>query len=167
MKPEYLRKPSTFFVHKNVPDQAQQPLITYLNIYEEAKLKKHWIYDPQIKRWQTPEEFLELEKRYSGGETDRLTRLQVRDPVEGINAGNQQIQELKENQAKQMADQVALSTKEKKQLTDQKNVEMQRQASQYENRIAKLEETHRREVDGINRRHEESIVSMTRSKGRS
>lgn len=77
-----------------------------------------------------------------------------------------QIQQLKEGQAKQLQDQVATANKEKKVLVDQKNGEMQRQASQYENRIAKLEETHKREVDEINRRHEDSITSMTRSKGR-
>jgi hypothetical protein len=78
-----------------------------------------------------------------------------------------QIQDLKEGQTKQMADQIAIANKEKKQLVDQKNSEIQRQASQYETRLAKLEETHRREVDEINRHHEESLVSMTRSKGRS
>jgi hypothetical protein len=49
-------------------------------------------------------------------------------------------------------------------IVEQKNVEMQRQAAQFENRIANLEETHRREVESLNRRHEESLVSMTRAK---
>ncbi|MEN0095859.1 MAG: hypothetical protein AAGB30_10775 [Pedobacter sp.] len=95
MKPEHLRKTSALSVHKNDPP-PEQPQISYLAIYEEAKLRKHWIYDPQIKRWQSPEEFLELEKRYNGNETGRLSRLQIRDPMEGIKAGNVQIQSLKE-----------------------------------------------------------------------
>lgn len=68
----------------------------YLTIYEQAKLQRKWIYDPKLKRWQTPEEFLENEKRYSGGETDRFSRLQIRDPMDGINASYVQLQDLKE-----------------------------------------------------------------------
>jgi hypothetical protein len=96
MKPEHLRKPSTFFVHKNNNSQPQQPSISYLSIYEEAKLKKHWIYDPEIKRWQSPEEFLELVQRYSGDETNRLGRLEIKDPMQGIEASYIQLQNLKE-----------------------------------------------------------------------
>jgi hypothetical protein len=68
----------------------------YLAIYEQAKLQRKWVYDPELKRWQSPEEFLENEKRYSGGEADRLSRLQVRDPMDGINASYVQLQDLKE-----------------------------------------------------------------------
>ena len=63
---------------------------------KQAKIAKHCIYDPEIKRWQTPEEFLELEKRISGGELKRLERLQIKDPMEGINAAYQQLQSLKD-----------------------------------------------------------------------
>lgn len=75
-----------------------------------------------------------------------------------------QLQKIKAEQANMMKSQVNLSAKEKKTIVEQKNVEMQRQAAQFENRIAKLEETHRREVESLNRRHEESLVSMTRAK---
>lgn len=68
----------------------------YQAIFEKAKLEHKWIYDPHLKRWQTPEEFLENEKRYSGGEEDRLSKLQVRDPMDGINASYVQLQDLKE-----------------------------------------------------------------------
>jgi hypothetical protein len=74
----------------------QKPITPlYITLYEEAKAKKHWIYDPEIKRWLSPEEFLELEKRISGGEPNRLSRLQVKDPLEGIEAGYMQMQDLK------------------------------------------------------------------------
>ena len=75
-------------------EKPQSP--AYIAIYEQAKTTNQWIYDPQLKRWQTPEEFLELEKKYSGGEPDRLARLQVRDPMDGINASYIQLQELKD-----------------------------------------------------------------------
>lgn len=77
-----------------------------------------------------------------------------------------QLQQVKEENAKMLQEQQAISNKEKKVIVDQKNGEIQRQASQFENRIAKLEETHKREVDAMNRRHDDSITTMTRSKGR-
>jgi len=33
----------------------------YLKIYQQAIKSGHWIYDPDIKRWLTPEEFKEIE----------------------------------------------------------------------------------------------------------
>ena len=102
---------------------------------------------------------------FSKQSTDREMKFQAK--LTEVNSKFEtQIQSIKDEQQKAMAAQAALSSKEKKTLTDQKNGEMQRQASQFENRIAKLEETHKREIDGINRRHEESISGMTRSKGR-
>ncbi len=76
----------------------------------------------------------------------------------------EQLQKVKAEQATMLKSQVNSSAKEKKTIVEQKNVEMQRQAAQFENRIAKLEETHRREVESLSRRHEESLVSMTRAK---
>jgi hypothetical protein len=46
--------------------------------------------------WQSPEEFLECERRYSGDETNRLGRLQIKDPMQGIEASYIQLQNLKE-----------------------------------------------------------------------
>lgn len=104
-------------------------------------------------------------KNFSKQSTEREMKFQAK-LTEVNNKFESQIQILKEDGAKQLQNQIAASNKEKKVLVDQKNIELQRQAAQYENRIAKLEDTHKREVDGINKRHEESIVSMTRSKGR-
>jgi len=75
-----------------------------------------------------------------------------------------QLQKVKAEQANVMKSHLNSSAKEKKVIVEQKNVEMQRQAAQFENRIAKLEETHRREVESLNRRHEESLVSITQAK---
>jgi hypothetical protein len=77
------------------PKQVHLPA-AYIAIYEAAVSQNHWIYDPQLKRWQTPEEFLENERRYAGGEPGRLSRLQVRDPMDGVNASYVQLQDLKE-----------------------------------------------------------------------
>lgn len=78
------------------PEVQPKPIITYYAIYEQAKAAKHWIYDPEIKRWQTPEEFHELEKKITGGDPKRLKRMHIKDPIEGINAAYEQMQSLKD-----------------------------------------------------------------------
>ncbi|MDX9731449.1 MAG: hypothetical protein RBT63_06740 [Bdellovibrionales bacterium] len=74
-----------------------------------------------------------------------------------------QIQMLKDQQGKQLRSQQTLADRERKQAIDQKNLEIQRQSSQYESRLAKQEASHRQQVDQMNRRHEESLASMTNS----
>jgi len=98
MKPKDLtRKSERYENWENfIYEEPPKALITYYTIYEKAKAAKQWIYDPEIKRWQTPEEFLELEKRISGGEPKRLERLQIKDPMEGVNAAYEQLQSLKD-----------------------------------------------------------------------
>jgi len=98
MKPqELIRESELEKKWKNYrPQVVPKPSITYFSIYEQAKAAHHWIYDPTIKRWQSPEEFLELEKTMSGGDPKRLERLQIKDPTEGINAGYEQLQSLKD-----------------------------------------------------------------------
>jgi hypothetical protein len=76
------------------PKQQEAP--AHISIYNEAKSKNQWIYDPDIKRWFTPEEFLDLEQRISGGAPNRLARMQVKDPIEGIEASFIQMQSLKD-----------------------------------------------------------------------
>ena len=98
MKPkELIRESEMETKWKNYkPEEPPKPTVTYFTIYEQAKAAKQWIYDPEIKRWQTPEEFIELEKRISGGDPKRLERLQIKDPIEGINAAFEQLQSLKD-----------------------------------------------------------------------
>lgn len=98
-RPEREDRNSIFKRYKNQPSimPIEQPV--YLALYEEAKFKKHWIYDPEIKRWQNPEEFLEQQKRLSGGLNDRLAKIQVRDPMEGLEAADKQIQSIIERKA--------------------------------------------------------------------
>jgi len=47
-------------------------MLTPIAIYEAAVTQNHWIYDPQLKRWQTPEEFLENEQRYGWGRAGQI-----------------------------------------------------------------------------------------------
>ncbi|KRT13830.1 hypothetical protein ASU31_22605 [Pedobacter ginsenosidimutans] len=98
MKPkELIRKSELEQKRENYKyEEPAKPSVTCYAIYQQAKAAKHWIYDPEIKRWQTPEEFLELEKRISGGESKRLERLQIKDPMMGIDAAYEQLQSLKD-----------------------------------------------------------------------
>src|ERR1700741_2078124 len=59
-------------------------------IADEARKYNAWIYHPEAKRWYTPEEFV--------GETSKMpdnaplfNQIQIRKPIDGINAGNRQI----------------------------------------------------------------------------
>ncbi len=91
--------------------------------------------------------------------------LKFQEKLQELNQRHQsQVDRLKAEQQAALKSHNFASEREKKAIVEQKNVEMQRQASQFENRIAKLEESHRREVDGLKRRHEESLASMTRHK---
>lgn len=102
-------------------------------------------------------------QNFSKQSSEREVKFQVK--LTELNQRHEdQLQKIKAEQANMLKSQLSSSAKEKKVIVEQKNVEMQRQAAQFENRIAKLEETHRREVESLNRRHEESLVSMTRAK---
>ena len=66
----------------------------WTDIYERAVKQNLWIFDPEVKRWQSPEEFKARESGRSGGDPKRLERLQIRDPMEGVEAGYLQLQSL-------------------------------------------------------------------------
>jgi hypothetical protein len=55
-------------------------------IVEEAKSKGVWIFDPQYKKWYSPEDFAHT-FNYANANDDFLKRLQLRHPNEGIEAG--------------------------------------------------------------------------------
>jgi hypothetical protein len=97
-KPADPNAKTTEQVYAYIASISKQIIATpsYLAIYNEAKTKHHWIYDPSIKRWMTPEELKGFEERISGGEPNRLARFQIKDPMEGIEAGYIQLQSLKE-----------------------------------------------------------------------
>jgi hypothetical protein len=58
---------------------------TCSEIVKEAKNKGLWIYDPDYKKWYTPEDFQRLFGNTYDREFDHLfKRLQIRHPSEGI-----------------------------------------------------------------------------------
>jgi hypothetical protein len=67
-------------------DQAQK-------IADEAKAKAMWIYSPLYKHWYSPEDFKHI-FHYAHAKEDFLNQLQIRNPVDGINAGFTRIAEI-------------------------------------------------------------------------
>ncbi|WP_214226193.1 hypothetical protein [Pedobacter sp. B4-66] len=92
----------------NRPERQHRPLIGYLgdydqeiksivlirNIVSEALKQKLWVFDRSIKRWFTPEEFLEMYERYDNLDTKWLERIEILDPVTGLEAADKQIESI-------------------------------------------------------------------------
>lgn len=104
-------------------------------------------------------------KNFADQSMEREAKFQTK--LTEVNAKyEKQIQEMRDTSQKSLKAAGIMADREKKQLLDQKNLELQRQASQYENKLAKVEETHRREMEQINRRHQESLENLTKVKGK-
>lgn len=57
---------------------------------DEAKKNNAWLFDPVIKRWYTPEEFASETSQFPDS-AQIFSRIQIRNPIDGINAGYKQI----------------------------------------------------------------------------
>lgn len=59
MKPKELIRESELQKRwqNNKFQEPSKPAVTCYTIYQQAKSSNQWVYDPEIKRWQTPEEF--------------------------------------------------------------------------------------------------------------
>lgn len=97
MKPKDLQGNGGFIAEQSrrMGNYQSAPNANYRPIYDEAVSKRLWIYDPEIKRWQTPEEFKKNEENITTGDLKRYSRLKVKDPKEGIEAAFVQIEDLK------------------------------------------------------------------------
>lgn len=78
-------------------DGYQEPVrsITLIKaIVQNAIKSKMWVFDPSVKRWFTPEEFMETYERYDNIDTKWIDNIQVLDPVEGLEAADHQIESI-------------------------------------------------------------------------
>ncbi|MFB9843981.1 hypothetical protein [Mucilaginibacter ginsenosidivorans] len=57
---------------------------------DEAKKRNAWLFDPPNKRWYNPEEFVTETKNLQSTD-DIFNRVEIRHPIDGINAGYKQI----------------------------------------------------------------------------
>ena len=56
------------------------------NIAEKAKAQGMWLYDPEYKKWYSPEDFQHI-FTYANASDEFLKTIQIRHPSEGIHAG--------------------------------------------------------------------------------
>ncbi|MBG6233515.1 hypothetical protein IWX76_000070 [Pedobacter sp. CAN_A7] len=96
------------------PEKPHKPLLGYIPNYIEsgprsidlirivvnkANAKRLWIFEPKVKRWWTPEEFMSQYERFENLDPKWIENLQVRDPLEGIEAADVQIKSILDRKA--------------------------------------------------------------------
>jgi len=91
---EERKKNDAEFMQKLKQAQANQPqYITCKYLFDEAKKRSLWLFDPVVKRWFSPEEFYKLYNGYI--KDDKIfQRVEIKHPVEGIMAGHKQMENL-------------------------------------------------------------------------
>ena len=67
----------------------------YHKILTELSEKRRWAYDPEYKRWYSPDDFRDIFHPLRHMDTD-VSRFQLRDPMEGIEAGYRYLEVLRE-----------------------------------------------------------------------
>lgn len=91
-RPEKEKKPLTGYTgdYLNVARSADLLRV----IYKRALSDGLWIYDPSTKRWFNPEEFWEHYQRFDNLDRKWIDGLEIRDPDEGLQAADQQIESI-------------------------------------------------------------------------
>lgn len=85
--------------YKDSLKNQQQPIPKGMNcrdLARKAKAEGLWIYDKSVKRWFTPEELVETYERMTAGQEQFLAKMQLRDPLQGIEAAHIQIKDITE-----------------------------------------------------------------------
>ncbi|WP_397321487.1 hypothetical protein [Pedobacter foliorum] len=99
---------SNFTAMGNGPIRDHKPLMSYVDNYEQkvrsidlirtifnnAIKERQWIFEPSTKRWFNPEEFLEMYGRYDNIDLKWFEKIEVRDPMEGLEAADMQIESI-------------------------------------------------------------------------
>lgn len=74
-------------------DRQRAALSTAERVSIQAKVDNCWIYDPKTKTWYSPDDFLEAYGKYFAGH-ELFNRVQLRNPIDGLNAGYKQLDKL-------------------------------------------------------------------------
>jgi hypothetical protein len=74
------------------------------------------------------------------------------------------IADLQENHLKASKDQNAIAERQKNEVAKKADIELKTQASQYEYRISKLQDKHKAELDAANRKFEETLANLTKTR---
>jgi hypothetical protein len=94
MAGNYRKDRAPQYIDRPPEDLPGPPLRSCQSLVREAQRQHFWLYDPDLKAWYSPEEFEDKFGRVVSGNEKWLARIQVRDPMEGIDAGYQRLQDL-------------------------------------------------------------------------
>ncbi|ETZ21151.1 hypothetical protein [Pedobacter sp. V48] len=92
----------------NRPQREHKPLFEYSGKYEQtvrtidlirkifnnALKQRLWVFEPSVKRWFSPEEFMEMYERYDNLDPKWIEKIEVRDPMEGLEAADTQVESI-------------------------------------------------------------------------
>nr|WP_294873641.1 hypothetical protein [uncultured Pedobacter sp.] len=92
----------------NRPQREHRPLFEYSGKYEQtvrtidlirkifnnALKQRLWVFEPSVKRWFSPEEFMEMYERYDNLDPKWIAKIEVRDPMEGLEAADTQVESI-------------------------------------------------------------------------
>lgn len=75
-----------------------------------------------------------------------------------------QIAVMQDENLKTLKDQQAISERQKNELIKKNDLELKTQASQYQYKLAKTEEHHKREIEALQQRHQETLANLTKNR---
>ncbi|MES2856115.1 MAG: hypothetical protein V4692_09640, partial [Bdellovibrionota bacterium] len=75
-----------------------------------------------------------------------------------------QIAEIQAKHLKELKEHEALVSRQKKELESKGQLEVQTVVGQYENRLSKIEDGHKREIDQLHRKHQETLANLTKNR---
>lgn len=93
-KPEHLRRPTSFFTSKGDLTSVPRAVDQMRPIVQKAIKEGMWLWDTKFRRWLTPEEFYDLYERHETLNQDWLDSIEIRDPQEGLDAADQQVESI-------------------------------------------------------------------------
>lgn len=95
MRPRRERKPDDFYFSQ-LPGDDQPVENLFMVLLNEAIRKDFWLFNTEIKRWYTPDEFRQLNERIDRASQNRLLeKYKVMDPLEGLDAAHRQLESLR------------------------------------------------------------------------
>lgn len=64
------------------------------SLAEEARRRRLWLYDPQYKRWYSPDDFVKSFGQSMQNHDSYFDSIQIKDPIEAILQGQKAIKDL-------------------------------------------------------------------------
>jgi hypothetical protein len=85
--------------------------------------------------------------------------------IADINAKyEKQLNDVQEMHGKELKDQQMQAERDKKEMAKRSDLDLQVTNSQWQNRVAKLQEQHAKEMDEVNRRHQEALANLGKTR---